>query len=150
MPNRGEHLAVSVPVGMAFSIHKASGYSSLQVLIEGFGGALGGALGGLCPDLLDPPTSPNHRGIAHGMLPVSGIGAAAVEHLNAAQRSLRSQAEQYRLARLSAPPAVSAIWYAACEWACYVLSGIVAGFLAGYCSHLLLDFGTPRCLPIVC
>jgi hypothetical protein len=39
--------------------------------------------------------------------------------------------------------------HAFAEWVLRLLSGFVAGFGAGYVTHVVLDFGTPRCLPLI-
>ena len=41
-------------------------------------------------------------------------------------------------------------WHAFAESALRLLSGFLAGIGAGYITHVALDFGTPRCLPLVC
>ncbi len=149
MPNRRQHAAFGLGVGMAYAGYKARYGNNLHILLEGAGGAAGGWLGGPCPDSLEPATNPNHRGPAHGILPVVTVGGLALNRLDSAQKWLRDQAERCRCARLGAQSPAAAAWYGLWEWVCYILAGALAGFVAGYASHVVLDFRTPRCLPII-
>lgn len=40
--------------------------------------AIGGVLGGMLPDILEPATSPNHRGVAHSWVVLLGLGILGV------------------------------------------------------------------------
>jgi len=149
MPNRREDAVVGAAVGAAYAAYKARYCSNLHICLEVLGGSSGGRGGGLFADSLDLPTSPNHRGLAHGMLPVAGVGGLVLNRLDSAQDWLRTQAEQCRQARRRARSPVAAAWYGLWEWVCQVLAGALAGFLAGYASHVVLDFLTPRSLPVL-
>jgi hypothetical protein len=41
----------------------------------------------------------------------------------------------------------SGLWLS--EMICHVLAGMIYGLPVGYASHLILDAGTPRCIPII-
>lgn len=149
MPNRPLHLATSGPAGAAFAYYKASNDREIQLAMETIGGALGGLLGGILPDILDPPLHPGHRAFAHGLLPV-GVGTAAWAHaLDSWQKNLRDQANEYTRLQFQAAEPLLKAWYAASAMALRVLSGMLAGFVAGYLTHIALDFTTPRCLPLI-
>ncbi len=149
MPNRPFHLATSGPAGAAFAYYKALPSNEIHRFQESLGGALGGLLGGILPDICDPPLHPGHRALAHGALPV-GLGAAAwVSGLDGWQKRLRDQADEFtRLQFQAAEPLMNA-WYGMIAMVLRVLSGMLAGMVAGYVTHLALDFTTPRCLPLV-
>lgn len=149
MPSRSVHLAVAVPVGAAFSFSRTGQAISNQVALEVVGGAVGGYLGGLCPDVFDPPTTPNHRALAHGLAPAGLGGVVWMSNLDSAQGWLRQQAEQCRQRRVQAQSPWVAIWFLFVEFLCAVGAGVLAGFVAGYASHLALDSATPRSLPPV-
>lgn len=85
----------------------------------------------------------------HGTQPVTG--AAVYWHLNLDQwqQSLRQMADNQRQNRLATTETLAVAWHTIAEWALRLLSGILAGFGAGYISHVALDFGTPRCLPLM-
>ncbi|MGH9770402.1 MAG: hypothetical protein ACRD4Q_01655 [Candidatus Acidiferrales bacterium] len=149
MPSRSVHLVTAVPVGAGFAFSKASQASSNQVPLEALGGALGGYLGGLCPDFFDPPTSPNHRALGHGLAPAGLGGVAWLSNLDSAQGWLRRQAEQCRQRSVQAQSPSAAFWFQFLEFLCVLGAGVLAGFVAGYASHLALDFATPRSLPLI-
>jgi len=150
MSNRSEHDSAALLAGTTFAYSRGINFKSPQPVLEAVGGAIGSVIGGRLPDRLDPPTSPNHRGLAHGILPVAALGTVMISRLDHAQNWLRGQAVQYRWARLLASSPLQAAWYELCEWVCYLLAGALAGFVAGYASHLVLDSQTSRCLPIIC
>lgn len=149
MPSRSIHLAFAVPVGAGFAFFRAGQAESNQVALEVVGGAIGGWLGGLCPDVFDPPTSPNHRALAHGLVPAGLGGVAWMSNLDSAQGWLRQRAEQCRQRRVQAQSPWAIIWFQLFEILCVLGAGALAGFIAGYASHLALDFATPRSLPLI-
>ena len=72
MSNRAEHIAVAVPAGIASSLYKAPAANGSAILWETMGGAFGAVPGTVLPDLIDVPSCPNHRSVAHGVVPVGG------------------------------------------------------------------------------
>jgi hypothetical protein len=110
---------------------------------------VGGLLGGLLPDILDPPLHPGHRALAHAVLPV-GVGATSwVGALDNWQKNLRDQVDEYTRLQFQAAEPLLKIWYGAIAMALRLLSGMLAGIVAGYVVHIGLDFMTPRCLPLI-
>jgi len=150
MPNRSEHDSAALVTGTTFAYSRAINFKSPLPIVEAVGGAIGSLIGGRLPDRLDPPTSPNHRGLAHAVLPVAVVGTLTISSLDHAQNWLRGQALQYHGSRLLSSPPLQAGSYEFFEWVCYLLAGVLAGFVAGYASHLVLDFQTSRCFPIIC
>ena len=148
MPDRSVHIAVGVPAGAAFSLYCARRQNPREMLIEGFGGALGGFSGALVPDLVDTPDDPNHRGIAHGVAPVGGMGYAAAQTFDEIQGYFRARANQYAVVKQNTPSPVLSVCYELLEILMRVIAGAIAGFVAGYASHVILDFATPRSLPL--
>ena len=139
MPNRKTHERVGMVTGMVaasvFVPEQPGWYSAASIL----GGLLGGKGGGLLPDRLDLPTSPNHRGPAHGVLPVGTV----LKALGQGYLSLFTQLVE--LAELEPADRNGSINW---DKVLYLfLAGLMAGFAAGYGSHLLLDLGTPMGLP---
>jgi hypothetical protein len=149
MPSRNIHIAVGTPAGLLFAVHKSHGQNDLTRIVEAGGGLFGGLLGALAPDLIDPPTSPCHRSVGHGLLPVAACAAAWTLSLNAWQSELRRMADLQRVLAIQCADPVAKLWYALIETVLRLLAGIVAGLLAGYLSHVALDFCTPGCLPLV-
>ncbi len=149
MPNRPVHIAVGVPAGIAFSLYKAQLENSQATLLEAIGGALGGFSGGVLPDLVDPPDGPNHRRIAHGIAPIAGLAYVATRNVEGIQRYFRTQASRYAILNQTSQSQALAAWYGLLEILMRIIAGAVAGFIAGYSSHVMLDFMTPRSLPLV-
>lgn len=149
MPNRSAHVLVAVPLGAGFAMYKASSQNGLGLFLEGVGGAFGGMAGGVLPDLFDPPNSSWHRSTAHSVLPVGIAAAYWGTNLYDWQTKLRLLADQHQVARNQTTDALAACWHAIVEWAARLLAGSLAGFGAGYLSHVALDLQTPRCVPLV-
>jgi hypothetical protein len=120
------------------------------VLAESVGGLIGGIAGGMLPDFIDLPTSPNHRSLAHGALPAIGIGFLAFQRLDRWQDALRTQAQHYEQLRLASPSPWAQLGYGLLWFFWMLLPGVLAGFLVGYASHLVLDLPSTRSLPAVC
>ncbi len=149
MPNRSVHIATSSPAGAVFAHHKAPLNNEIHRFQETLGGAVGGLLGGVLPDVLDPPFHPGHRALAHALIPVGASAAAWIRGLDGWQGYLRRKADDYSRLRLHTADPLLAAWYGAVAIALRMLSGLLAGLVAGYLTHIALDFTTPRCLPLV-
>jgi hypothetical protein len=150
MPNSPFHIATSTPAGAAFAFYKANYQNDLARFLETLGGAAGGYVGGVLPDRLDPPFHPGHRSWGHGVGPVAAGAVAWASSVDGWQDGLRRRADQHALLRAQASAPLAAAWHGFLEWAFRLLSGFVAGFGAGYLTHVAFDFGTPRCLPLIC
>lgn len=72
-----------------------------------------------------------------------------VEAIGGWQQALRNWAEEFSRLRSRETDPLVAAWYAIAETALRLLSGLLAGFGAGYVMHVALDFTTPRCLPLI-
>jgi uncharacterized membrane protein YeaQ/YmgE (transglycosylase-associated protein family) len=149
MPNRAEHVSAAVPVGIAFSLYKAHGRNQSGILWEALGGGVGAVAGALLPDLVDVPSCPNHRAMAHGFATAGVLAYGAWKYLDDLQDSLRAEARQHALEKLGPSAPSLALWHGLLEIFLQILAGALAGFVAGYISHIALDFGTPRSIPLV-
>jgi hypothetical protein len=150
MPNCPFHIATSTPAGAGYAFYKANNQSDLAKLLETAGGALGGYLGGILPDRIDPPFHPGHRSLGHGFVPVAAATTFWNQGLDGWQNQLRRLADEHGYRRLLSTDPAGTAWHAFAEWALRLLSGFLAGLGAGYVTHVALDFGTPRCLPLIC
>jgi hypothetical protein len=78
MPNKSEHLSTGFWVTGFFNFFASAARqneefklglrrdtSLLEAIGDGIIGGTSGAFGSMVPDLIDPPTNPNHRGRAH-------------------------------------------------------------------------------------
>ena len=130
-------------------MYKARSQNELGLFLEGVGGAFGGMAGGVLPDLLGPPNSSWHRSTAHSVLPVAIAGAYWSANLDEWQMKLRLLADHHHGARSQTTDVLAVCWHAFVEWVLRLLAGSLAGFGAGYLSHLALDLQTPRCVPLI-
>ena len=149
MPNRPVHVSVAAPLGFGYAALKAHNQKGLSPLVEGLGGLLSAVTGGVLPDLIDPPDHPGHRSIAHGLAPVGTTGILWAHNLDSWQARLRQLADHHQRQRMQAKDAFVMVWHAIAEWALRLLAGFLAGIGVGYLSHIVLDFQTPRCIPLI-
>jgi hypothetical protein len=150
MPNRDVHLPVGAVSGAAYAAYHAWGQPGPYVLAEAAGGLVGGIGGGLLPDWIDTPCSPRHRAEAHSMSITGTVGYYMNQQLPQWQANLRAGAQRYAQLRAASTSVLPQIGYSALELIFRFLSGLLAGLLAGYASHLALDSLTPSSLPILC
>lgn len=149
MPNRNTHLAVAVPLGTIAAAHKAREMNGLQYIAEVAGGTIGSVLGGLGPDRMDPPTSPLHRGIGHSIAVSCVLTGLAGQRIDAWQTWLRGEAARLLDLQNSQMDPLLRAFYGVCYVLVCLLSGALVGFVVGWGSHLALDFGSIRSLPLL-
>ncbi len=149
MPNRDVHGPVGAVSGGAYALYMSYGQSPWHVVAETAGGAAGGFAGGVLPDEIDTPEHPRHRAEAHSMAITGTIGWILKENLPEWQSALRAQAEQFAMMRAQSESPLLQILFWLAEYFCRFLAGLIAGVLAGYASHLTLDFFTPMSLPVL-
>ena len=147
MPRRPTHVAAGLTAGLGAGIVSARDLPHDEQPLHVVFAALGGVIGGLAPDWLEPGTNPSHRNLFHSLFAAGGITSAILADL----RSSCSQAAAACQCRAELFPIGSTqrsnellkalIWRA--------IAGLVIGFLAGYASHLALDAGTAKSLPLL-
>lgn len=140
MPNRQEHTAVGAFAGALVAFLRSDAQDPWERLIEVAGGALGGAFGGRLPDILDPPTSPGHRSVAHALVSAAAVGSFVVPRLPGASAPTPRAMERHVVQRDAAPSSNLGQRF---------LSGLAVGGTVGYASHLLMDATPPRGLPLL-
>ena len=118
MPNARTHFGVGAVVSaLTYLANKNARNEPVQLLGLLAVGLSGGAVA-LLPDMIDPPVSPNHRGIGHSIA-VSGFSIHVL--LKRIEESTQMTQDQKDFAK---------------------------SMVAGYVSHLVLDGGTPAGLPL--
>jgi len=142
------HAVAGIVSGAGAAAISAMNHTPLALALETAGGAFGGYGGARAPDVLDPPTSPNHRHIAHGIGTTAFVGFMVYETLVQWQAALRARADQLAAERPYLTNDLARALNQVAEWVLRFLAGTVIGFPAGYVSHLVLDAGTPRGLPL--
>ena len=148
MSNGRTHRTVGTVAGAAFAGYQARGQPATLIGAEMLGGAIAGNFGARLPDRIDPPTSPRHRSVGHGVVPVGATGAVALSAASNIQGRLRLEAARQRQLSESASNPLATFWHWLMSVLCHVGAGAVAGVIAGYGSHLALDICTPAGLPV--
>ncbi len=149
MPNRGTHKVAGALAGGGIAVFLSGGQQTIDRITEGAGGALSGYLVGRVPDIIDPPDSPNHRSVAHGVAPCTTLMGLYTSQLESIQSFFRSRADRQEALARQANTTVAELWHYLLELLFRLLSGAAAGVLGGYGSHLVLDGLTPKSLPLV-
>ena len=148
MPNYDVHFQVGAAAGGGYALYMSYGQPGWHIVAETAGGVFGGIAGGLLPDRIDAPSNPWHRAEAHSVA-ISGVAGRLVSiQLPGWQASLRAQADYYAVMRAQSASPLQQFFFWLAECACRFLAGAIAGVLAGYASHLVLDALTPRSLPL--
>ncbi len=150
MASGKEHRRVGLVAGAGFALYRAREQPPALAALEALGGLYGGAHGARLHDLLEPATSPNHRGPAHSLVLNSAAFAAGRATVDAFQRDLRAwAATQLEIAGKAETPALEAFLRAFAAIASHFLVGYTNGFVGGAVSHLALDAPTPKGIPLL-
>ncbi len=113
-------------------------------------GLFAGYAGGKAPDVLEPPIHSWHRSECHSVAAGAAVIATGVQGAIALKEHMLERAAELRATRLALPPNHPdqlSLWVR--EFGIYVAYGAIVGFAAGYTSHLLLDGGTERGIPLI-
>lgn len=147
MPGRRTHTWVGGATGLVAAVYRVRGMPDGQVIAAALGGFLGGWLGGIAPDGLEPATDPNHRKFAHSVVAAGTLCLAPTTQFEAWCMANAAAWDQAAFAHPAGTAERSQAELKAWLWR--VVAGAAIGAIAGYASHLLLDAGTPRGLPMI-
>ena len=149
MPNGRTHKVVGAIAGGSFALVRSAGQPAVHRTVETAGGVLAGVGLGMLPDVLEPAIHPGHRSVAHGVVPAVALGVPASRHLDSWQAYLRASADRQGALAMQSQSTLARLWHAFLELLLRLAAGALAGALAGYGSHLVLDAFTPRSLPLI-
>ena len=164
MADRKTHRKAGRISGAVYAAHRAKGQSVPNFLVETASGSFGGDIGALVADWLEPAISSLHRGTAHscavGTVILSFGEVLAGVETRCRQQADRKAAERKTLETTQDPAqanlfvaapgsALTQLWLTICELFWRAIAGFVNGLTAGYISHLVLDAGTPRSIPLL-
>lgn len=149
MPDGKTHRSIGAGAGAVAAGFYAREQNLIDMIIEAFGGWLAGRFGGALPDLLEPAVTPNHRKVAHAVMPNAAIAEILIKNVPLWQEILRKHAAQAALRRKQAPSDTERAFNLISELFFLLAAGAVVGLPAGYASHLVLDARTPKGLPLI-
>ena len=149
MPRRAQHSAAGILAGGTLAAIRTDPVESNSPLLEIIGGGLGGHVGGCLPDIIEPAYHPAHRAMAHAIVPAGGMGALVGRKLGDAQGYCRRKAREAASMAASSDEPVARLMWLGIQMFWNMAAGFVAGLLAGYGSHLVLDGFTPAGLPLL-
>lgn len=150
MANRAEHIKKGVLVGAGMAIYKAREQKLEDIIFEAIGGGFGGYIGSRLPDVIEPASWPGHRQHAHSIMAGGGIIYSLYKLLDKWEEYYRSQATYYSVKKNEE----DLYWhqkllYTVLEIISLILTGVFIGLSSGYISHLALDCGTTKGLPLL-
>ncbi len=150
MPNARVHRTVGTIVGGGVTLLATKELPDEGRAAAVLGGLLGGYVGGALPDVLEPAIHSWHRSACHS----GAAGTALIASLRSAtqlKNDTLSHAAELRAKRLALPVNhPDRFLLGLQELLLYVTYGAAIGFAAGYTSHLVLDMGTERGIPLIC
>ena len=164
MANRETHRKLGCVTGAVYAAHRAKDQKVGHLITESIGGIAGGDIGALIADWIEPATSSWHRETAHSCA-AGGLVLSLAVFFAGFEAACREQAErkakERRALEMTPDPMNSTlfavapaspfeqIWLTICEAFWRLFAGFANGLRAGYISHLVLDAGTPRSIPLL-
>lgn len=147
MPNRRVHVTAGAIAGIGAGLATARELPQEHQFIHVAFATLGGVVGSMLPDMIEPATSPSHRGAFHSLLAAGGLTAAAAADWSARCHKRAAECDAKAAGcQIDSPERndeeLKALAFRA-------LAGLIIGLIAGYGSHLLLDSATSRSLPLI-
>jgi hypothetical protein len=157
MPGRKTHVRAGALSGAMYAGYRARNQAPIDQLVETLAGAVGGSIAGVLPDVLEPAVSSWHRSTGHSC--AAGVAILSSRNLLANYEAYcRDKAARCRPMRTSMvlspqgrvlSPAPNSIVASLAELFWRFLAGCLNGMAAGYVSHLVLDAGQPRSIPLL-
>lgn len=148
------HGVTGITSGGLITFYRARDLPPPDRALETIGGMIGGLIGGKTPDskYVDPSSlGPNHRRFGHSWTMLGAHVYVADAVISAWEKFFRERADEAacRLANCLTLSDLERLLLVFQEVAWRVTAGLLAGFIAGYVSHLALDAFTVKSLPIV-
>ena len=150
MPNAKAHAIIGTGSGSLVAFLCSNDLPPEARLTMTLGGALGGYAGGRTPDSLEPAVHAWHRSFFHSAAVGAGVLQTTVAPIKTWVDELLGKAAGVRERRVQLGPEHpdhAALWLQ--EFGLYFLCGLVIGVPVGYLSHLIVDAGTERGIPLV-
>lgn len=142
------HRKIGFAVGGIASWCLATGQPFGSRVLETLGGALAGVAGAKAPDWIDPPISPHHRSLGHGLVPIGSLAFWSMRNLKRWQAWLRTQTAALQAELVIETCGLRRLLLQIGIIACIIAAGAIAGLIAGYLSHIAFDTFTPASIPL--
>lgn len=149
MAKRRTHLIVGTTSGAVAAAYSAREQNPWNAFAEALGGGIGGGLGSAAPDTLEPAFHSWHRSFAHSYTAAAGGTIALRRAVPSWQHRCRTEAARHDRLALMSSDAWSRLWHRVAAFLWRMAAGFAVGAATGYISHLALDTGTPRGLPLL-
>ncbi len=149
MNGKTHRLAGTVAGGAAAYLMSDKADATWQRVVEGVGGAIAGNIGARVPDWLEPAIHPNHRNVCHSVTTIGSMVYAACKTIESWEAHCRAKAQQFAAMRTRDAGLLTWIQSFIGELFWRLSAGALAGFTAGYGSHLALDATTPKRIPLL-
>ncbi len=150
MASEKAHSAAGMTAGGIAAFARSGNQEPINQLAEALGGVIGGRFGGRLPDMIEPAIHSWHRGPAHSVTMGAGLLASAGGGIAMWETDWRARAASF--AERKTDPRLSEaerLLYGVVDLSCRIAAGLAVGLVAGYLSHLALDAGTPRSIPLL-
>lgn len=145
VPRKSEHIGFALIAQLTVELLKPSTLQDSDRFWDVVGACLGASFGGVLPDILEPALTPNHRQFAHGIIPA----AAAAHFGRGAHREGCDSLYTWAHEAIQTSEETCGSDDSLPRSLRFLIAGFFRGVPIGYLSHLVADFGTPRCLPLV-
>lgn len=144
------HQKIAMASGGVAALLMSNEKEPWKLIAETLGGVIGGLVGGKLPDIIEPAVHSWHRNVAHSFSTGAVVVGAAAKGVQSWHASCRAKAEAWAQRRRdpNLTPTDRALALVA-ELAWRIAAGLPIGAAAGYVSHLALDAGTPRGIPLI-
>ncbi len=131
-------VGVAIGVGAVFAHNYMT--TSEHYLMDYLGAAIGGYIGAKIPDIIDPPTSPNHRSIGHSVVFNTLLLKWVLSNIDKFRTYCLKQANEKQ--NCDGSISLTSEFYR-------FSAGVSFGITAGHISHLALDMTTAKSLPLI-
>ncbi len=143
------HKTVGVAAGAVAVYGQNQTVETAHNFSDYLGGIIGGYFGSKIPDIIDPPTSPNHRSVGHGVVQNMYLLKIVSENIGAFREFCFEKAKEYEeKAKSCLDSPFMNFFFIILSEAYKFAAGLALGIIAGHVSHLALDCTTPKSLPM--
>lgn len=143
--NGRAHKVVGASVGAGVALYRACDKPTVPA-VEALGGGIAGWFVGRGPDILEPATSPRHRGPFHSVAFALALVLGDAKLIEF-QDSARAWANEHECKAMGATW-WSALWHNLLALLGRLGAGALSAVCPSYWSHLALDATTPQGLPL--